>query len=399
MKLFLSSFGTTLLCLFALNFSIDPFGLRHVPIDAVVGGNAGSCAIDTAFLPEGMQIAFKSWLISTRQARNVVVGSSRVFKVDRKAFGSDSFVNLGLGGLALNSYLGLARHLESYPSVKFVLLGVEFYAFGNQTGLVKFMDRALKLSARVGLRPLVAKLITSFYALKGSQYFETELARDWHILTEYLSLPATQRSFQILLSSGASLNERHAIALPEKSPVPGRCALSPTPELSRRRYWNVVDGSVYLLDDLKGQTSKPDLSEYDPKYFNGAVTNSHWALLVDMTEVSESKLLILDHFLAQLTARGVRVLGFTAPFPDKVQSITEKLGYGPLKAKFEASAAEIFARHGQEFLPPRPSTRFGCNDLTDYDDIWHPGRECTARALADLRARAKSFGAPAEAMH
>ena len=390
-RLFGISFSLFVLSVLGLNLWADPFGLIHAPVEEFIRGNLRDCAVDVRLIPEGAQKKFKSWLLAKIKPANIVVGSSRTFKVRRTDFRSGGYVSFAMGGLALDSYPGLTDMLEPNRNLATVVLGIEFYAYGNQDASARTTDRLLSLATKFGLHEPALRTALYLYKLRGSPYFTTPFNSAWNILTEYISLPATKRSISILAHRFGNGRELHELTLPQNSVIESHCLLSASPQLETTEAWDPRDASIYQFNDILGKrVPLDDFREYNPDYFHGGHdVSNHWNLLVGFHGFSEFKLAVLDRFLRDFELRGVHVIGFTPPFPEAIMNGFRQTGLMPLWDEFNRRVSAIFAMRGQEFIEVHSARELGCDDFRDFDDPWHPDRRCMKSALQDVQAKAK----------
>lgn len=357
-----------------------------------VGENPNQCAIDRALIPEGSQVAFRGQLLKKSNAPNIVVGSSRVGKIRRESLEDKALVNFTLPDFGPDSYLGLVRFLTKFPHVKSVFLGSEFYAFGDQNFFYRLLDRTYFYAEKFGLQKIFINVFLYWYELRGSQLFPTPVMKIYNLITEYLSLPATERSLRLLIKK-YRVSKVVVIDLPERSLVPSKCLISSTETINNDGAWDPIDGSEYNRGDLLGEGTVPDFSEYDPNLFDGRDQSSHWHLFVGFKRLSVVKMAILEKTLSEFSRRKIKVVGFTSPFPDKLLGLWQQMGFIKNMKEFENEAAEIYGKYGFVYLPPQKSSEIGCRDLNDYDDVWHAGTQCMEKTMENIKNRMKQGNA------
>lgn len=394
MKPFVITFLLCIFGVFTFNLVMDPLGIIFSPVPRLALENPRNCAVDKVFVPEGAQKELKLWLIQKNKAQNIVVGSSRVQKVNRTDFADSNFVSFSFGGFAIDSYLGLVRLLKKQDQLRFALLGLEFYAFGNQAGASRGLDKLYAISKQFNLDSPFLHLGLLLYELRGSPYFGNPTKKIWDVLTEYLSLPVTKRSISNFLSQWKNEKKGYFIELPAESRVPSRCLYSSTPH-AERPAWDFEDASDYGLPDLLGKEIAKDFREYEPEYlYGGKYIGNHWNLMVGFTQLSEFKMAVLDRFLAEMQQRGVRVVGFTPIFPERIMEGYAKIGALPLWNEFNSRSKEVFAKYGHEFIEIDSAAKLGCDDFAGFDDPWHPTRECTKKILTNIALKSKLKNLP-----
>jgi hypothetical protein len=387
MKVFLTSLVAILILVFGLNYYVDPFGLRNIPTEKLIGENPENCAIDSRLIPEGAQVRFREGLALKNHPQIVAIGSSRVGEIHQDSFPNQTFINFTLPDFGPDAYLRLADFFENQPDLKMVYLGIEFYAFGNQSLFFKLVDRVLKASERLGVKDFTKKSFLRFYKFRGSPLFPNLITRYVNILTEYLSIPATKRTLRFLTAAKIE-EERYHVKLPPNSPIESKCLISLTPEIGKNQVWDAQNGSNYSYEEMMGLKRVSDFSEYDPKYFDGADPASHWHLFTKFSDISDAKIYVLERMLNEFSKRNIKVVGFTSPFPDKIVRLWKERGFESLQRKFDMKLSKVFARYDDKFVPAPLSSSIRCNDDTDYIDVWHPGLECVLKALEYVKAKA-----------
>ncbi len=389
LKPFIYAFAFTIFAIFALNVVCDPFGLINPSADEFLNKNPRHCAVDDSLFPEGAQNKLKTLILDKTNPSNIVIGSSRVLKVRRFDFNAGGFVSFSFSALGSDSYAGIGRLLRGHPSVKYALLGIEFYSFGRKTLSIKLIDKALSFFSSLGLRQSFLEFGFFLYELRGSPHFRNKGVAAWYIATEYLSLPATIHSFQKIWRQLTIGSNMYQIELAKNSVVPSRCVLYHAPEIMKAGAWDMDDGSTYTSHELSGVILPGEFREYNPEYFSGGYDiSNHWNLVAGFDGFSEFKLAVLEKFLSELKNHGIRVIGFTPPFPHRVMEGYRQIGVMVFWDEFNRRMGSLFAKYDDQFIV-QSVEKLKCDDFKDFDDPWHPSRECMKNALLDIHQKEK----------
>lgn len=373
MKYFAFTWLISTSTLFIFNYSIDPFGFRFSSVAKILDLNKQNCVLDRAFIPEAAQLNFRRYLIEKEKPKLVVVGASRVGKIRRSFLKSDSFVNLTLPDFGPSSYLDLVELLEQTPSVRKVILGVEYYAFGNQNAGYKFLD---KISRNSILEGIVERAFLTLYRMRGSPLFENPVKKFFSVIMEYISFPATKRSVTLFLDRLSGTQAYYLISLPKDTLAQSSCVLSSTKEINNYGAWDPRDGSEYTRNDLLGLPPATDLREFDINLFDGHDPKSHWSLFNGFSGLSDLKMGVLQKTLEAFRRNGVFVTVFSPPFPDRLREIWNARGYDEISDSFDRRASDLARPLNFNVLPAKKASDFNCKDETDFDDVWHPGDKC-----------------------
>jgi len=329
------------------NWWVDPFGQFYRGTSALRAAARADppCLISNDLIGGSSYLRFKEDVFRLRQARTVVLGSSRVLKIGSNP-GERSFANLGVPQVSLDQILGLVRTLaRETPRTRplTLYLGVEFFWFNPE-----FKPFTFGSSVSGRLRYLLS----------------------WSTLKETAKL--LRRGRTLALERGRRRFEIHGTCvLGRESP-----ALAWRPD-GTRVYSFELDPHGYRPPKLPFTTDIDTLRAGVYAGFHGF----------------DSKLLgVLDDLLDLASRRGWRVVGF-AP-PDATRYARLFASSPRTRVAWEAfgnTVPQAFARHGYPFLDLRDVRSVPCAQDDFVDDGFHTDARCSARLrrLLDAAATAR----------
>jgi hypothetical protein len=310
---------------------VDPYGDVYKP-SALSDALRHDCLVSQE-LVGARYYPFKLDVFHRRPTRTVVVGSSRVLKIQARP-GERTFANLGYPGTSPATIRTLFRALPAKPA-QTIYLGVESFWFNRN------------------------------YSLPLHDPSDYELAR-------YLLSRATLQGAYDQVREGPFILTKRWKPLP----VGDRCVIG---RLFPSIAWN-VDGSRTWSWELDPQRfprfhAPPftrDLATWRNGYYN------------DWTELDVRRLHALDAALAEAQKRGWRVVGFAPPEPPLyLHELETDPRLAPRWHEFLATVPRLFRRHGFAWAGLWDGRALGCR-AGDYPDAFHSDAVCSERVRRAL---------------
>lgn len=327
-----------------LNWWVDPFADRYQR-DAVDAAFAGGrhCLISQTVVGERTWTDFKLDLVRRRDARTVVVGTSRVWKLGARSE-NEPFANLALPGMGIETLNPLFRRLAAtHRGPLTIELGLEEFWLSPQAGQA-FFDQTVLDDARVLLSgETLRKTVTVLSQAPGAIRHPRAL-RPWHVVP---------------LRSGCLVDR-------------GDSVLN-----GAANVWG-PDGTWQWQWDVTGQ-AVPSARRYVVTHRKDFIGSG----------MDRAKLQILERALAYARARRWRVVAFAPPYtPDSLAYLRDRADTASLLRDFHAHIAGILGAEGVPFL-----------DLSDVRDVpcdprrftWNDGAHADDRCGRRIRQRIERF--------
>jgi hypothetical protein len=344
--LFLGTIASVLAALMLLTWWMDPFG-QFYDDGLLRAANAGPrpCLISEDLVGSGSWLPFKEDVFRTRQARTVVLGTSRVLKMGSP--GERDFANLGAPGMGVETLEPFFRRLRDVrPDPLIVYIGVELFWF-NPSWKPEIAFGSSRLS---DLGYLLAR----------------------QNVTKSLSLAVHNPGFLL-----------HRL---QRERVGRWCALDRGSRLRHGKlYAWQVNGSVVYQSELLGTVRRVTVPPR-PRRLN-------WTFFGNWYEFDRARLRRLDAALGLARSYGWRVVGFSPPSTTPyAELLASNLLTGPRWAEFGRLLPPLFRRHGFAFLDLRRPADVPCAETAFYLDAWHPRRVCLEAVRRLLDAAVASEG-------
>jgi hypothetical protein len=319
-----------------LNWWVDPFGQVYKP-DALTQAADDGCLMSEE-LVGNMYRPFKLDVFHRRPTRTIVVGSSRVLKIESHP-GERTFANMGWPGTAPQTILSLFRALPAKPRLT-VYVGLEVFWF-NRRGYSVPPDHS-----------------------------------DWYSLAQYLlSRNTFEHSFDLVRQAHYVLFHRW-----HRAEVGTRCVIG-----------RVRPAFAWKLDGSRvwGWELDPSLPHFYPTHFTGAISTLRNGYYTDFRELDPRRLQQLGEALALAHARGWTVVGFAPPEPPFYLHLLEtNPELAPRWHEFLTLMPRLFRRNGAKWIHLENGRTDGCRP-SDFPDAWHSDAACSdkLRGLLDKAAR------------
>ncbi|HEY4412301.1 MAG TPA: hypothetical protein VGN06_04825 [Gaiellaceae bacterium] len=340
MRLLVVFLGTVVALLGAMaafNWWVDPFGDVYKPAALTDALDAKPPCLISQELVGARYLSFKLDVFHRRPTTRIVVGSSRVLKIQSHP-GESSFSNLGFPGTSPETLLTLFRALPAKPA-QTVYLGVEAFWFNKQYVVPAYRPSALDLA--------------QYLLSRATFQFAFRFVRQKHfILTDrWQRIAAGKRCVIGRFSPGIAWN------------VDG----------SREFSWE-IDPAVFPKPAPPAYTT--DLTSLRSGYYAG------W------TSLDARRLRILGDVLALARSRGWRVVGFAPPEPPQYfRLLRAQPGVAARWHEFLRTMPRLFASDGFTWAGLWDGRALGCSG-SDFPDQFHTDQACSARLRARLDAAA-----------
>jgi hypothetical protein len=317
-------------------------------ISAATASNA-ACVISDDLVGPNAWLKFKFALAHRAQPRTIVVGTSRVLKMQARP-GETGFVNLGLPATTpaeLVSYF-TQIHRED-PGKLTVFVGADYFWF-NAAWQQSFAQGSSGTIGRVRALLTRERVDTSLSRLAS---YPQLLLHRWHRV-------------QVLPGCGLDLARRLVDGQVQAWRVDG----------SLDYPWELVSKPAYQPADDYGR----DLATNDPAQFGGGYYHDYSAL--DAGRIHQ-----LAAALKLAKSYGWRVVGFISPYsPRYVARLSTAAGTKVTWADYARAMPSLFREFGFPFVDLRDARDVPCVPTAFIDDGWHPDAQCMARVRVRLEA-------------
>jgi hypothetical protein len=335
-------------CVGALDWWLDPFGDRY---DAgalrAALGRGTPCFVSWEVVGEQAWPDFKLDLARAREARTVVVGTSRIAKIGAWP-GERGFANLGVPGMGAESLVPLFRRLRRQ----------------HRGGLTVYLD---------------ADAFWFGHRFRNRISFTHAYIRD---LKQLLSGETLSASLGILRRAPGSLLHPRALRAWEIERTPRGCIVDRGRAVvnGAANAWG-PDGTLYFQYELVNAPTPPRSTLarlYHPFYLGSRMDPGH--------------VRALEHALAVAREYGWRVVGFQPPIgADGIRALAADPSTAGLWRDYRRRIASIFRRYGFRYLDLTTTARAGCRPgAFSFRDDGHPNAACgrAIRRRLDAAARA-----------
>jgi hypothetical protein len=336
-----------------LNWWVDPLGdVYDASATARALERGHPCLLSDDVVGVDSWWDFKRDLYRRRNARTIVVGTSRVLEIGAHP-GERPFANLGLPGTSIATLVPYFRDLHAIRAGPLtVYLGVElFWLNANWTPPYSYVPpgRSVKLRDLI-TRQRLAGTISRFVERP------TVLFRRWHT-----------------------------------ADVGARCVIDVADRAARGRVaaWRPDGAFVYPWQVRPGRPKPSPANDFQrdlgnlggSQYLGGYYTN--WTRL--------SYLAGLSRALRLARTYGWHVVGFAPPYSARyVRRLATAPQTRPRWREFGRVVPALFARYGEWFVDSRRVRDIPCPDDAFVDDGWHPDARCAARLRRLLDEAARS---------
>lgn len=341
--LFLGVLSAGLLLVGGLNWWVDPLGEFYEP-GVVAEAERTGCLVSLDLLGAPTWPAFKGDLLRRRDARTVVLGTSRVLKLSARPQESD-FVNAGMPGTGPETLVPLLRWIRQQTTGRItVLLGVEIFWF-NRTWLAGIeLDRRASDTA-----------------------------------SALLSRTTARESVELLAEDPSALTSRV-----RRDETPNGCVLERSRRIApgARNAWE-LDGSFQYGYELEPGAS----FQIEDDFTRDAVT-FQGIYYKDWQRLDPERIADLEAALALAREWGWDVIGFVPPYAPRW---VERLSTAPRSAARWREVGELlpvlFRRHGFRFVDLRDVRDVPCSPDAFVDSGWHVNDACASSVRAALDRR------------
>jgi hypothetical protein len=321
----------------AFDWWVDPFGDIYKPAALTAALSTEPACLVSQELVGARYLPFKLDIFHRRPTTRIVVGSSRVLKLQSHP-GERSFSNLGFPGSSPETILTLFRALPAKPA-QTVYFGVEAFWFNKQYVVPPYRPSTVDLA----------------------QYL--------------LSRATFQVAFRFVRQAHFILYDRW-----RRESAGSRCVIG---RFSPGIAWN-VDGSRAFS------------WEVDPKVFPKPAVPPYTTDLASLRNGYYDRWQSLDSFrigvlrdaLALARQRGWRVVGFAPPEPPQFfRVLRARPGLAARWHEFLQAMPRIFAEQGFAWAGLWNGRALGCRQ-SQFPDAFHSDAACSARLRARLDAAA-----------
>lgn len=322
-----------------VNWRVDPYGEFYDggPLRAAARSSP-PCLVSDELIGGQSYLRFKEDLFGVRPTRTIVVGSSRVLRIESRP-GERTFSNVGLPSTSPDSILALFRALRPRgPLTAYV--GVELFWFNPSWTPISFGQ---SLGAKVRYLLGRSNLVQSLKIVRDSP---SAAIRGWR-------------------------RER----------VGGRCVLGRgTPGIA----WN-VDGSRVYSFELDPRLYRPPAGRYTTD-----ISKLRYGLYARWHGFADDRLRVLDRALALAQRHGWRVVGFAPPDSTRYVRLLERSPEtaGPWR-EFYRRIPALFRARGFRWLDLHDVREVPCGQHEFVDDGFHVNASCAARVRSRLDAAAR----------
>jgi hypothetical protein len=328
----------------------DPFGdFYDGRVVSAAAATSPACVISDDLVGPSAWLQFKFELAHRGRPRTIVVGTSRVLKMESRP-GERDFVNLGLPATTpaeLASYFAEIHRQD--PGRLTVFVGADYFWFNaawRQSFAAGSSDTRGKIRALLTRQRLGASL-SRVVAYPGL------LLHRWH---------------RVRVVPGCGLDRAKRLAAGEVQAWRVDGALDYP--------WELVANPAFEPPDDYGR----DLATNDPATFGGGYYQAYSAL--DPDRVHQ-----LDDALKLAKSYGWRVVGFVSPYSPRY---VERLSTAPVTKVSWRDYAKVvprfFRAYGFPFVDLRDVRDVPCASTAFVDDGWHPNAACMNRVRARLEA-------------
>jgi hypothetical protein len=328
----------------------DPFGdFYDAAVISAAQASAPACVISDDLVGPSAWLDFKFGLAARDRPRAVVVGTSRVLKMEARP-GERSFVNMGLPATTPEGLSGFFQRLHRLdPGRLTVYVGADYFWFNHEyiqsfaTVPTTTRDRIRQLLTRQRLGASLSR-IADHPAL---------LLHRWHRV-------------QVVPGCGLDRANRLAAGSVQAWRVDGALDYP----------WELVRKVGVAPSDDYGR----DLQPADPALFGGGYYHNFTALDPD-------RLRQLDDILGLAQSFRWHVVGFVSPYaPRYFERLSTAAVTKSSWNEYAKTVPEYFRRHGFPFLDLRDVRDVPCPVTAFVDDGWHPNAPCMDRVRARLEA-------------
>jgi hypothetical protein len=303
----------------AFDWWVDPAGDIYKPA-ALTAAMQQHCLLSEE-LVGARYLSFKLDIFHRRPTTTIVVGSSRVLKIESHP-GERTFSNLGFPGTAPETILALFQALPAKPA-QTVYLGVEAFWFNSVNVVPTYRPTTVQLAE---------------YLLSRSTF---------------------QLAFRFVRQAHYILFHRWAREAVGRSCVIGR----QSPGIA----WN-VDGSRTFSYELDPNVPRPHASRH----------------AIDLSTFDARPLDALRRALDLARRRGWKVVGFAPPEPPQnVHQLEHDPRVRPNWQLFLERVPRLFREEGFTWAGLWDGAKLGCRP-TDYPDGFHSDAACSSRLRARL---------------
>jgi hypothetical protein len=305
---------------------VDPFGQVYKPAALTQAADDG-CLLSEELIGN-MYWDFKLDVFHRRPTRTIVVGSSRVLKIQSHP-GEQTFANMGWPGTAPQTVLALFNALPAKPALT-VYVGVEVFWF-NKNGYAVPPDRL-----------------------------------SWYQRAQYvLSRNTFRHAVELVRKADYVLLHRW-----RRAQVGTRCVIG-----------RIQPGFAWKLDGSRvwGWELDPSLPHFYPTHFTGAIPTLRNGYYTDFRDLDPQRLRELGRALALAHARGWTVVGFAPPEPPFYLRLLETNDQlAPVWRAFLATMPRLFRVNGAKWISLENGRADGCRP-SDFPDAWHSDASCSAK--------------------
>jgi hypothetical protein len=328
----------------------DPFGdFYDAGVVAAAETPSHTCVISDDLIGPNAWLKFKFQLAHRDRPRTIVVGTSRVLKMEARP-GETRFANLGLPATTPAELAAYFAEIHAQdPGRLTVLVGADYFWF-NAAWLQSFAsgssDTRGKVRALLTRQRLGAALsrVVSYPAL---------LVHRWH---------------RVDVVPGCGLDRARRLENGEVQAWRVDGALDYP--------WELVSNPAFEPADDYGR----DLETNDPARFGGGYYGNYSAL--DPDRVHQ-----LDEALKLAKSYGWRVVGFVSPYSPRYVA---RLSTAPVTKvswqDYPRTMSQSFEAYGFAFLDLRDVRDVPCPVTAFVDDGWHPDARCMDRVRTRLEA-------------
>jgi hypothetical protein len=331
----------------------DPFGdFYDASVITAARASSPPCIVSDDLVGPSAWVDFKFGLASRDRPRVVVVGTSRVLKMEARS-GEHAFVNMGLPATTPEGLSGFFQRLHRVePGRLTVYVGADYFWFNHEyiqsfaTVPSTTRDRIRQLLTRQRLGASLSRIFD----------YPSLLLHRWH---------------RVEVSPGCGLDRANRLAD------------------GKVQAWRVDGALDYPWEIVRNSGLAPsddysrDLTPANPALFGGGYYHNFTALDPD-------RLRQLDDILRLAQSFGWRVVGFVSPYSPRY---VERLSTAPVTKsswkEYGRVVPEYFHKHGFPFLDFRDVRDVPCAPTAFVDDGWHPNAQCMDRVRARLEAALK----------